>query len=388
MPRQTETTRIWIVSLAIFTLVFFLILGMRQCSKNEQPSQTPPPGTSTPNALHIIDTHEHIQSAAQAPLLIAAMDALGIQKTILLGSSAFTLTQNPDLGFTGYDENNEELLKICQEYPGRFEAWVTLNPKDPNHLEKFKDYVKRGATGLKLYLGHGYVIPKTGQYLFHLMAMDDPALAPLYAYCRDNFIPVSMHVNPGPQTPGFADEFVSFLTQYPDLKVIAPHFILSSIKETRMEELLDTFPNLYTDISFGHDEFLRPGLRRIARDPEKYRALIAKYPNRFLFSADLTITNAEGRDKQWIQDRLSAYIDMLSKKTYTTSLLPDEPLNGLELSGEALNAVLFNNYTVLMATRPSKTQITRTINWDRMGVAHTTRKPGEMIPPPTAESDE
>ena len=388
MPRQTETTRIWKISLAILALVLVLIWGVRHCSPNKQPNQAPPDVTPTPKALRIIDTHEHIQSAAQAPQLIAAMDELGIQKTVLLGSSAFTLTQNPDIGFTGYDENNEELLKICQEYPGRFEAWVTLNPKDSNSLEKFKEYVKRGATGLKLYLGHGYVVKKTGQYLFHTMAMDDPALAPIYTYCRDNFIPVCMHVNPGPQTPGFADEFVSFLTQYPDLKVIAPHFILSSIKETRLEELLDTFPNLYTDVSFGHDDFSRPGLRRIARNPEKFRALLAKYPNRFLFSADLTITNVEGRDKQWIQERLSAYLDMLRKKTYSTPLLPDEPLNGLDLSGEALDAVLFNNYTAMMAARPAKTQITRTIDWNRVGITPITRKPGEMISPPTAESDE
>ena len=55
----------------------------------------------------IVDVHEHIQSINEVPRLLVAMDSLGIGKTILLGSSWFTITLDPKVGFTRYDENNE-----------------------------------------------------------------------------------------------------------------------------------------------------------------------------------------------------------------------------------------------------------------------------------------
>lgn len=330
----------------------------------------------------IVDVHEHIGSLDEASKILAAMDALGIGKTCLMGSSKFTLTLNPSIGFTGYDENNEELLRICEKYPGRFEAWPTMNPRDPDKLDKFKKLVARGAKGLKLYLGHGFLIKKTNQYMFHTTAIDDPGMLPVYQYCQDNFIPIVLHVNPSPKTPGFAEEFVAVLNAYPDLKVVCPHFMLSSILESRLEELLDTFPNLYTDVSFGHDDFLTAGLKRISKSPTKFRTLFAKYPTRFMFSTDLVITPEPQKTIDWIEDRFGAYLDMLTQDHYTTPVLPHESLRGIALEPELLDRVLYKNFEDLTALKPRGTKITRTIDWGRMGVEPASRKPGEMLPPP------
>lgn len=330
----------------------------------------------------IIDVHEHIATLEDAPKMITAMDALGIGKTCLMGSSKFTLTLNPSIGFTGYDANNEELLKICEKYPGRFEAWPTMSPKDPDKLEKFKKLVERGAKGLKLYLGHGYVIKKTNQYMFHMTAIDDPGMMPVYQYCQDNFIPICLHVNPSPKTPGFAEEFVTVLNAFPDLKVVCPHFMLSSILQTRLEELLDTFPNLYTDVSFGHDDFLKDGLKRISKSPTKFRNLFAKYPTRFMFSTDLVITAETEKTVPWIEDRFTSYLNMLTQDRYTTPVIPSESLRGLGLEPELLERVLYRNFQDFSALKPKGTKITRKINWEQMGVTPVNRRPGEMLPPP------
>jgi predicted TIM-barrel fold metal-dependent hydrolase len=164
------------------------------------------------------------------------MDELGIGKMCLMGSSKFTITLNEEDGFTEIDENNEELMKIIAAFPDRFEVWPTVDPLDPNMLGKFQDLFKRGAAGLKLYIGHGYV-NKKGEYMFHTLAMDDPKMLPLYAFCEANYIPVCIHVNPYGGKKGFAEEFIAVLTQFPDMKVIAPHFILSSIASERLREL-------------------------------------------------------------------------------------------------------------------------------------------------------
>jgi len=332
----------------------------------------------------IINVHEHIQSLEYAPIYLDIMDELGIQKICLMGSSMFTLTLNESYGFTGYDENNEELLKIVEAYPGRFEAWPVADPLEERKLEKFKDYVARGATGLKLYTGHGYVT-KDREFIFHPIAMDDPRMFRLYEFCEENYIPVCIHVNPFDDgthkgKPGFAQELIAVLSRFPDMKVDVPHFMLSSIKSTRLCEYLDTFPNVYTDISFG-DYFMAAGLKRISQNPPKYRNLFADYPDRIMYATDLVLTAGRRKTHDWVREQFQAYLDMLSKAAYTTPAIPDTQLRGLELPDEVLNRVLFKNYEEFVAKRPKNTKITRTIDWKRMGVTPIARKPGQAFPP-------
>jgi predicted TIM-barrel fold metal-dependent hydrolase len=325
----------------------------------------------------IVDVHEHIESLAEAPLFLKAMDQFGVEKICLMGSSKFTLTLQEPVGFTGYDENNEELLKIVEAYPGRFEAWPTLSPEDPDKLKKIQDLVGRGATGVKLYTGHGYVTKKH-DYMFHPVALDDPAMLPFYAWCEENYIPIVLHVNPFKEKKGFAEEFVAVLTLYPDLKVVAPHFILSTIRSNRLRELLDTFPNLYSDISFG-DYFMKERLLYISKEPAKFRKIFADYPDRFMFATDLVMI--KGRKDDWAPVQFQAYIDMLTKESYTSSAIPGETLRGLELSDELLSRILFRNYHAFRQYRPVNSKPRKAIDWKRMSVEPVERKPGEAFPP-------
>jgi predicted TIM-barrel fold metal-dependent hydrolase len=318
--------------------------------------------------LETVNVHEHIQSEREAPQLLRAMDTVGIEKTVLVGSSWFTITLDPKVGFSRYDQNNAEILSISANFPGRFEAWPTLNPQDPLKLDKLKRLHDHGATGLKLYIGHGYVSPLTGDYFFHTVAMDDRQLAPIYEYCTENFLPICFHVNPGPKTPGFAQEFVKVLQSFPDLLIIAPHWALSSIRLSRLRELLCKFPNLMTDISFGHDTYLMAGLRRISRDPEKYRELIAEFPGRAMFGTDLVITAARHKTDGWIRARMKAYLDMLTLDQYKSDILPGQTLRGLGLDQILLDNILSENYRAFRRRRPKGTLVGSHIDWLAFGV--------------------
>lgn len=329
----------------------------------------------------IIDVHEHLGSAPLASMYARLMDELGVGRMMLMGSSKFTFTMDESSGFTGYDQNNQDLLKVIKKYPGRFEAWTTINPQDPDKIAKFAKAVERGASGLKLYLGNGYVTHE-GRYMFHTIAMDDPSMAPLYAYCQEHFLPLCFHVNPSEEKPGFAEEFIAVLSAYPDLKVIAPHYLLSSIQSTRLEEFLDTFPNLYSDISLG-ESFVAAGLQRISENPSKFRHLFEQYPDRFMYGADLVLVNVRGKGEQWIRAQWNAYFDMLTRPTYATPLLPGQTLHGLALSPDLLERVLYKNFEEFSAKRPVGTRITRTMDFTRMEVTPTLRKPGQMFPPRT-----
>jgi predicted TIM-barrel fold metal-dependent hydrolase len=352
-----------------------LSAGLLRCSAGPEPNRRP----------RIINVHEHIQSLDQAKVHLTVMDKLGVERMALLGSSWFTITLRDEVGFTRYDENDEELMKIVRTYPGRFDAWPVINPVDPDKLDKFKALMDRGATGLKLFTGHGYTTRKTNEYIFHPIAMDDPQMMPVYDHCEKNGIPVLIHVNPSPVKPGFCEEFVSVLQQFPDMVVNCPHFMLSSIKDRRLREFMATFPNLYTDISFG-DAFMKAGLTRISKNPTKFHKLFADYPDRFMFGTDLVLTEARHKSEEWVHNQFQAYLDMLTRETYTTPCIAGETLRGVALSKELLDGVLFRNYENFLASKPRGAKIARAINWSNMGVTPTGREPGQVFPPPSKKS--
>lgn len=342
---------------------------------------SPPAGAALPDGTPVINVHEHIQSAREADRLLAAMDRTGIDKTILMGTSWFTITLNQRDGFTRVDWNNRQIVEIARRFPDRFLAWPTIDPVDPDKLEKLQGYVADGATGLKLYAGHGLHDQRPGAwgYFFHPVAMDHPDMLPVYAWCEEVGLPIMFHVNPGPTAPGFAEEFITVLTLFPDLKVIAPHFILSSIKSTRLRALLDAFPNLYSDMSFGHDDFLSAGLKRISRSPVKFRRLIRDYPDRFMFGTDVVITAAPQKDVAWIGERVQAYLDMLTRETYETPVVPGKTLRGLALPQHHLEGVLWRNFELFMMRRPRNTQVSE-VEWTPMGVYYEARPLGWQLP--------
>lgn len=380
-----------------FLCALAMLFGCKSADRTESRPEAPaeekatPPGPEkaaglakpgTPlDGIPIVNVHEHIQSTREAGRLLAAMDATGIQRTVLMGSSWFTVTLNQADGFTRVDWNNRQILHIAERHPTRFLAWPTIDPTDPDKLKALEEYVSLGATGLKLYVGHGLHDQRPGAtgYFFHTVAMDDPGMLPVYAYCQRTGLPIMFHVNPGPTAPGFADEFIKVLRQFPDLKVIAPHFILSSIKSSRLRELLDAFPNLHSDVSFGHDDFLLAGLKRISRKPKKFKKIFADYPTRFMFGTDVVVTAAPQKSAEWIAERVRAYLDMLTKDSYTTPILPGKTLRGVALGREALERVLYKNFDAFMALKPSNTR-TGPIEWKKLGIPDTPRQPGTMLP--------
>lgn len=345
-----------------------------------------PPVESPAQVRTIVNVHEHIESADEAEALLEIMDQTGVAMTLLMGSSRFTITESQADGFTRVEENNAEILEMARRWPDRFQAWPTIDPADPAKLDKLKGYVEQGAKGLKLYIGHGLHDNRPGAtgYFFHTRALDDPGMLAVFAYCESTGLPVLLHVNPGPTAPGFAEEFIAVLKAYPALKVIAPHFVLSSIKSSRLRELLDAFPHLYSDISFGHDDFLSAGLKRISRSPKKFQALFADYPDRFMFGTDVVVTAVKARRVEWMAARFRAYLDMLSKAEYTTEVVPGKTLRGLALEPAQLEAVLWRNFEKFSALDAKRSVAEQkgfgVIEWKKMGIPREDRAAGTMLP--------
>jgi predicted TIM-barrel fold metal-dependent hydrolase len=360
---------------------FLAAMGMAASTTFAQAPKTPTQAIARiVAARRIINVHEHVQGRESTDALLREMDALGIARTVLLGSPWFTISLYEQAGFTRYDENNAAIVAMAQAHPDRFEAWPTVNPLDGDKVEKIRALLGEGASGVKLYLGHGYTATRRNTYIFHPIAMDDPRMMDLYAYLAEMHIPVCYHVNPA--KPGFMDEFVTVLRRFPDLKVNTPHFMLSSIVHARLREMFATFPNLVVDISFGHDDYLKTGLQRISANPAAFRKLMEAFPERFLFGTDYVVTALRPHNHDWYAVRTRTYLDMLSKRSYTTRLLPGRTLTGLALAPPLLEKILYRNFETFRASTPQGTTLTREVQWDKLRVPRVQRAPGQALAPP------
>lgn len=279
--------------------------------------------------LPILDAHVHIQSRQEAPLLLGTMDRLGIEKTILLASPAATFDPRAE-GFRNYEANNREVLEIARQYPGRFLSFVTLDPRDPGKLEKFRRDLDAGARGLKLYSGH---------QIFHELALNDPGMEEVYAFCESQKIPVMFHVNAG----FFEQEFQQVLRKFPRMKVVCPHFCLSTIATDRFERLMENHPNLYTDLSFGPRKNLEAALDRFSRNPGKYRRLILRYQDRILFGTDAVVTSQSGRGGEWFFELGSTYRSLLEEKDYGDIRYARGRRRGLHLPAQVIRKIYHSN---------------------------------------------
>lgn len=289
----------------------------------------------TESSYPIYDVHEHLGEGNLDKLLFA-MKENNISFTVLQGSPHYTLTLR-DPGFKDYEKNNDFLLNVSKSNP--ILVFCAVDPREENNLQTLKSCIERGASGLKLYSGH-----QSSYYRF-LGPLNRTEMKSTYEYCEENQIPVMFHVNPYYQE--IRQEFESVLTQYPKLIVDCPHWCLSSINDERLGQLLDKYPNLYTDISFG-SRFAQDGFERISENPDKYRELIEEYQDRFMFGTDMVLTDE--KSKEFARDMIGCYRKMLERSEYSCEVGEKDSkfsvhgkFNGLNLTDSILRKIYYEN---------------------------------------------
>jgi predicted TIM-barrel fold metal-dependent hydrolase len=141
----------------------------------------------------------------------------------LLGSSLFTLTLDHRDGFVNHSENNTHLLRLARSHPDRLAAWSTLDPREPRNSWRVKSYAEKGATGIKLYVGHGACNAFSGEPIFHVCGIDDDCMLPVYRTCAELRLPICLHVNCG--IAAYWSELLRVLSRFRDLKFVIPHLI-------------------------------------------------------------------------------------------------------------------------------------------------------------------
>ncbi|MEJ2537197.1 MAG: amidohydrolase family protein [Calditrichia bacterium] len=249
----------------------------------------------------VIDMHSHpyAESLEEVDQWVRNMDAVGIEKTILLSHA------------TGAEFDS--LYQVYSKYPDRFELWCGFDYTGydqpgygPAAVAELERCYKMGARGVGELgdKGKGLFYSKPPAWGMHL---DDPRMDPLLEKCAELGLPINIHVaepiwmyqtmdstNDGlmnayewrlDNKPGIVDHngMIDILERavkrHPKTIFIACHFANCSYDLNKLGALLDKYPNLYADIAARYAE--------TAPIPRFAAAFIEKYQDRLIYGTDM-----------------------------------------------------------------------------------------------------
>lgn len=248
----------------------------------------------------VIDVHSHDYARTDADVdrWVRSMDAVGVEKTIILS------------GYTGarFDTAREKFGK----HPKRFSVWCGIDYTGfdqpgfgPRALAELERCHKLGATGVGELSDKGRGLGATSNKLG--MHIDDPRMDAILAKCADLKMPVNIHVgedrwmyepmdasNDGlmnawkwriTNAPGVLshDEVVNSLDRavrkHPRTTFIACHLANCCSDLDRLGMMLDRSPNLFVDIGARYAE--------LSSTPRAVARFFTRYQDRILYGTDV-----------------------------------------------------------------------------------------------------
>jgi predicted TIM-barrel fold metal-dependent hydrolase len=297
----------------------------------------------------IINIHEHIHRTDDAAIWLDAMEDAGVSATVMVGSPKATFLLSAAPGFNEYESNNEVILWLEKKYDSKILAFPTIDPNDSNKLKVLKNELKAGAVGLKLYSGHtGEIFPKPKETLYdYLGPLNRTDMYEIYEYCEKNSVPIIWHIKI--QWDYLFDELTVVLEEFPKLVINIPHFGVLGSNLSRLEQLMDQYPGIYTDISFGG--FAYWGIPRVSDNFEVFQDFAEKYSDRILFGTDMVMTNNIRKTVPWIVNLTMGYRHMLELDEYHVNVPNitgegfdfNDTFHGLGLNSEILDKIYFEN---------------------------------------------
>jgi len=252
-------------------------------------------------AYPVIDIHSHPYANGKVEIeqWVKNMDAANIEKTVIL-----TMAIGAEF---------DSIYQLYAKYPDRFELWCGFDYSGydkpgfgPAAVAELERCVRMGAKGVGELgdKGEGMCYCKTKAWGMHL---DDPRMDPLLEKCAELNLPISIHVadpkwmyepmdkhNDGLMNAyewrldnkpniikhdGMINILENAIKRHPNTTFIACHFANCSYDLSKLGRLLDTYPNLYADISARYAE--------TATIPRFTASFYEKYQDQLLYGTDM-----------------------------------------------------------------------------------------------------
>ncbi|MDP2345860.1 MAG: amidohydrolase family protein [Deltaproteobacteria bacterium] len=270
-------------------------------------------GQTSPSAYPgAINSHEHLYKSRDLERYLPAARAAGIASTVIVASPIFTLESKGEKGEPSMSENFVTVLAAAKEFPGEIIPFCTLDPKDPDKLDRLKKHVAAGAIGVKIYTGHSN---------FYDGPLNPPDMDPVFQYMEEIRLPINWHIN----LAKFMPEFEEVMKKYPNLNVMVPHYGVAFWKPdgpalARLSALMRSNKNLMVDTSLGTREILLNGMAAIEPAREKFQAFFKEFQDQIVWGTDSVITGNPEKTPAWYSKVIWATRDHLDKDVFSTEL--------------------------------------------------------------------
>jgi predicted TIM-barrel fold metal-dependent hydrolase len=246
----------------------------------------------------VIDYHNHLDALEPVDVL-RVMDSCGIERivniTMQTGDNAIRMIDK----FQSVDADRFATIGWMD--------WSGVERADFTEvtLQRLERLVEHGAKGIKFWKDLGLSVSDAKG---NLLRVDDERLAPIFDKAAELKIPVMFHTaDPDafflpidaqneryeelaahPDWSFYGSHFSKkelldqrdrVIARHPKTTFVGAHVAESGENLARAANLLETYPNVYIDISARASE--------LGRQPYSARALFLKFPDRILFGADL-----------------------------------------------------------------------------------------------------
>jgi uncharacterized protein len=300
-----------------------------------------------------IDVHNHQWNMPTQDLteLTKIMDKLNMAVMINLSGRG--------RGSTEYLEKTLDNVKKTQ--PKRFIIFTNMDFSaidDPEWqtrmLKQLEEDVKKGANGLKIYKNLGLFNADSKGKRIHI---DDPRIDPIWAKCGELGIPVLIHsadpkqfwqpidknnerwlelkLHPGRRHDQDSLKWETVIAEqhnifkkHPKTKFINAHLGWYGSDLKKLAELMDQFPNMYTEIGAV--------IAELGRQPRAAKAFLTKYQDRVMFGKD-----------SWVPEEYATYFRVLETADdyfpYHKRYHAFWRMYGLDLSDDVLKKIYYKN---------------------------------------------
>lgn len=300
-----------------------------------------------------IDVHNHQFSMDGQNLasLQTEMDKLNMQVMVNLSGR----------GRGSTDFLDKTLGNVKEHAPKRFIVFTNMDFEaidDPEWqgrmLKQLESDVKKGANGLKIYKTLGLFAKDSKGQRIHI---DDPRIGPIWDKCGQLGIPVLIHsadpkqfwepidknnerwlelkLHPGRRHDTdpvswqtVIDEQHNMFKQHPKTKFINAHLGWYGSDLKKLGELLDKFPNMYTEIGAV--------IAELGRQPRVAREFLIKYQDRVMFGKD-----------SWVPEEYTTYFRVLETADdyfpYHKRYHAFWRMYGLDLPDDVLKKIYYKN---------------------------------------------
>lgn len=310
-------------------------------------------------AFPVFDAHSHNYATTKEELeqWVKNMDECGIDKTVVLTQASGKIF--------------DSIYNLYSAHSDRFQVWCGFDYTGydqpgygPAAVKELERCYKLGARGVGEEGDKGLGLFFNEPVQAWGMHFDDPRMKPLFEKCAELKMPVSIHVadpiwmygkmdstNDGlmnaqtwkidmtkPGIIGF-DALVQTLENAvrdnPNTIFVACHFVNLNHDLEKLGYLLDTYPNLYADISARFAES--------ATIPRNMAAFYEKYQDKLLYGTDMGYDNSMYRITFRVLESSDEHFYEIDQFGYHWAL------NGFGLSKEILKKIYFDNATKLFS---------------------------------------